>query len=103
MKNTNEINKAIRLLSIWLIEIKMSNAISFYDINKVSENLCQKILNKLYGYSLKNMNYEKSNFPGIDLGDDTNSLIAFQITSRKDSCKIKESLKIFQKNNSGKS
>lgn len=95
MKNIDEMNEVIGLLSKWIFEIKLSNAISYYDINKCSENLALKLLNEIYGYKLLNLNYENSHYPGIDLGDATDSLVAFQVTSRTDVEKFKDALKKF--------
>ena len=39
------------------------------DVNNTNEALSAKILNKIYGWNLKNLNSEKINFPAIDLGD----------------------------------
>lgn len=97
MKSIDELNEVIGLLSKWIFEIKLKNAISYYDINKCSENLALKLLNEIYGYKLINLNYQNSHYPGIDLGDSTNSLVAFQVTSRTDTEKFKDALKKFYK------
>jgi len=55
-----------------------------------------KLLNEIYDLKLENLNFEKANYPGIDLGDKFNK-IGFQITSRSDSRKILESLEKFSK------
>jgi hypothetical protein len=57
-----------------------------------------KLLNEIYGYSLKNLNYDNFNQCGIDLGDDSNSKVAFQVTSRIDAQKVKETLQNFVSN-----
>ncbi len=91
-----EIKETINLITWWIAEIKANNYIGFYDINKVTEDLAMKLLNEIYDYQLENLNYEKNNYPGIDLGDKTNK-IGFQITSRKDTRKIRESMEQFVK------
>ena len=91
-----EIKWVIELMSLWVMKIKTSNYLDFYDINRVAEGLALKLLNEIYGLQLKNLNEEKSNYPGIDLGDEINK-IAFQVTSRCDSRKIQESLEAFIK------
>jgi hypothetical protein len=48
-------------------------------------------MNTLDGYDLTNLNNERSNEPGIDLGD-TRNKIAYQFTSSKNSQKIKKTL-----------
>jgi hypothetical protein len=93
---TYHLNRVVVLLSRWLAKIQSNNAVSFSDINRVSEDIARNLLNEIYGYQLANLNYEKSNYPGIDLGDKHNK-IAFQITARTDTKKIKESLEKFIK------
>ncbi len=91
-----EIDRVIKLVSLWVTEIKANNYLDFYDINKVAEDLALKLLNEIYGLQLKNLNEEKPNYPGIDLGDKINK-IAYQVTSRNDDRKIQESLESFVK------
>jgi len=98
MKQQSEIQDIIHLISFWITEIKIHNAITFYDINKVSEDLACKLLNEIYDYELINLNIEKKNFPGIDLGDKVKSLIAFQVTSMIDNAKIRDSIRRFVNN-----
>ncbi len=66
------------------------------DINKVAETLLIPLFSEVYGYThLQNLNYtEGSNYPGIDLGDET-ARVAFQITSTSNSEKIKKTLRKF--------
>ncbi len=78
------------------MQVKSNNYVDFFDINKVSEDLALKLLNETYGYHLENLNYTKANYPGIDLGDKINK-IGFQITSRRDPEKFKDSLEKFSK------
>ncbi|CAA9202865.1 hypothetical protein FLA105534_04289 [Flavobacterium bizetiae] len=68
-------------------QINIRCSLGFTDLNKVSEDFFAKLLNKIYSYSLINLNSSRSNEPGIDIGDETNS-IAFQVTSQADSSKI---------------
>lgn len=97
MRNQVEVNECIGYLTRWISEIRLHNAIGYYDINKISENLSATILNALYGYKLINANYEITNVCAIDLIDRENK-IAFQITSRIDGRKIKETLTNFVEN-----
>lgn len=39
------------------------------DISIISEDFFAKVLNLVYSFDLKNLNNEKSNYPGIDIGD----------------------------------
>lgn len=95
MKQQNELQFVIELLTRWLAKIHLNTALKHYDINLISEDLSIKILNTLYGYKLKNLNSIKDNYPGIDLGDAKEGKIAFQVTSRIDGAKIKENLITF--------
>jgi len=94
MKEHDELKRVGDCLGIWLGLIRSSNAIDFYDINRVSEDVASKLLNLVYDLELDNLNRITPNYPGIDLGDTKNG-IAFQVTSRKDTEKIRENLKTF--------
>lgn len=96
MRKEDDLKRVIELISWWVMQVKSNNCVDFFDINKVSEDLALKILNETYGYHLENLNYPKGNFPGIDLGDKINK-IGFQITSRRDPKKFKDSLEKFSK------
>lgn len=96
MGKEEELKKVIKLITQWIAEIKANNFVNFYDINKVAEDLSRSLLNEIYGYQLENLNYEKNNYPGIDLGDKENN-IGFQVTSRRDTRKIQDSLEKFKK------
>jgi tetratricopeptide (TPR) repeat protein len=69
------------------------------DINKVAETILIPLFTEVYGYKeLKNLNYtEDSNYPGIDLGDET-ARVAFQVTSTSDTKKVKHTLSKFVEN-----
>jgi len=82
------------LLSRWKAKIETNKAMNFYDINLVAEDVAAKLLNWIFDLELENLNEKQKNFPGIDLGDTKNE-IAFQVTSRNDAKKIKESLEKF--------
>ena len=91
-----EIDQIGDLINYWILKIEANNYLDFYDINKVAEDLAVKLLNQIYGLQLLNLNDEKPHYPGIDLGDKINK-IAYQVTSRSDARKIKDSLEIFVK------
>lgn len=64
------------------------------DLNTVLEDFFKELLNLVYGINLRNLNKERINEPGVDLGDDDPSArIAFQITSQASSAKVNETLK----------
>ncbi len=87
-----EMKQIKRLIAIWIGEIRLNNYENYLDINKVSEHLCRQLLNKIYGYQLEDLNRIASNFPGLDIGDKTKELIAYQVTSRIDNAKIIDAL-----------
>jgi len=62
------------------------------DIHIHLENFYKEILNITCGLKLENLNEERKNNPGLDLGDNVKS-IAFQITGTKGSEKINQTLK----------
>lgn len=65
------------------------------DINLVSENVLIPILKEVFDFQhLENLNYEKNNYPGVDLGD-YQARVAIQVTSTSNIEKIKDSLKKF--------
>ncbi|WP_343566212.1 SMEK domain-containing protein [Sphingobacterium sp.] len=98
MSKTKDLKNRINvLLSRWLAEVQGANAISYYDINIISEGISMRLLNLVYGYDLSDLNKEIRNYPGIDLGD-TISGIAFQVTTQLDSSKIRSSLEKFYGN-----
>ena len=61
-------------------EVSILNAVNLYDINIVAEDFFPGLLNLIYGYELKNVNYLEKNSPAIDLADHKNR-IAVQVTS----------------------
>ncbi|SDI55288.1 SMEK domain-containing protein [Desulfosporosinus hippei] len=85
------IGAALALLST---EVEILNCVNFYDINIVAEDFYAQLLNKIYGYNLRNLNAYEKNAPAIDLGDEMKRL-SFQVTSDNDSEKIKKTIKKF--------
>ncbi|MCP4156655.1 MAG: SMEK domain-containing protein, partial [bacterium] len=94
MREFEELNRVLNLISLWLTSIKSHNAVGYFDINKVAEGVALRLLNETYGYCLENLNFQQNNYPGVDLGDKSKK-IAFQITSRKDLSKLQDSLEKF--------
>jgi hypothetical protein len=94
MHREEEVKRVIELISLWITKIKGNNHLDFYDINRVAEDLARQLLNEIYDLKLRNLNEEKRNHPGVDLGDDKNK-IAYQITSQSRPRKIQESLESF--------
>lgn len=56
-----------------------------------SENFFRDLLNLLYNLKLKNMNYYKSNMPGIDLIDEFNKVIV-QVTATATKAKVEKTI-----------
>lgn len=84
------------LMTFFVTEVKAATAMQQTDINKVSENVLIPLLAEVYGYkNLKNLNFtEGSNFPSVDLGDET-AKVAFQITATPGIKKVKHTLSKF--------
>ena len=73
-------------------QVKSRAGLQLFDLNRYLEDFFKDILNIVYGYKLKNLNEDRSNNPGLDLGDE-GAKVAFQVTSTKTSDKINETLK----------
>ncbi|MBX2990095.1 MAG: SMEK domain-containing protein [Bacteroidetes bacterium] len=97
MNKQTEIQTISKYVMEWLSEIDSQNALNFFDINKLSEDLCKDVLNTIFDLRLENLNQKQANFPAIDLGDNTQGKVAFQITSRTDGTKIRDTLEAFVK------
>lgn len=78
--------------------VALSNSQQLYDIDHILEDFCVGLLNIIFGWKLKNINYENKNTPAIDLGDEDEG-VAIQITSDKTGEKIKETIKKFLEKN----
>ena len=61
------------------------------DLNKYAEDFFKTVLNHMFSLSLINLNQDRSNVPGLDLGDESNG-IAFQVTAERTSAKVNETL-----------
>lgn len=74
--------------------VALSNSQQLYDIDHTLEDFCVGLLNIIFGWKLKNINYENRNTPAIDLGDEDEG-VAIQITSDKTGEKIKSTINKF--------
>lgn len=72
-------------------KIKNRAKLGLTDIHIHLEDFYKDILNITLDVNLKNLNQERINSPGLDLGDETKK-IAFQITGDKTSAKVNETL-----------
>ena len=85
-------------LVIFQNEVRIKAQNNLLDDNVLSENFIKKLLNLCKEWNLINLNEEKHNYPGIDLGDSSKK-IGVQVTSDKTSRKITESLNNIVNNN----
>jgi len=70
---------------------KLRASVHLFDIHTHIENFAEEVLNRVLHLNLTNLNAERSNNPGLDLGDVT-SKWAFQVTANKSGAKVKETL-----------
>ncbi|WOX53236.1 SMEK domain-containing protein [Aeromonas sp. CD] len=73
-------------------QVKNRAGLQLFDLNRYLEDFFKEVLNIVYGYNLINLNEERSNNPGLDLGDEK-AKVAFQVTSTKTSEKVNETLR----------
>lgn len=73
-------------------QVKSRAGLQLFDLNRYLEDFFKDILNIVYGYKLINLNEERLNNPGLDLGDEV-AKVAFQVTSTKRSGKVNETLR----------
>ncbi len=72
-------------------QVRMRNALHLFDLTVVTENFFRDFLNIVLGASLKNLNAERSNAPGLDLGDESMA-IGIQVTSSATTAKVNQTL-----------
>jgi hypothetical protein len=72
-------------------QVSTRGRLGLTDLNKHAEDFFKTILNHLLSLSLVNLNAERSNEPGLDLGDKSNK-VAFQITGTRTSAKVNDML-----------
>lgn len=85
------IGKLIDDLSKLQGQIDFRCQVGLTDLNKYCEDFIKEVLNICYGYNLRNLNADRINEPGLDLGDER-SKIAYQITSTCTSEKVNNTL-----------
>lgn len=72
-------------------QVKMRNAIHMFDLTVAAENFFKDVLDILLDANFKNLNTERSNEPGLDLGDE-NKKIGIQVTSSASTGKVNHTL-----------
>jgi len=89
--------KIISTLSWLKYQVELSNSLNLTDINRGAEDFYCGLLNLVYGYSLKNINFCEQNAAAIDLGDEQKR-IAIQVTSTSALAKTKYTVEKFIEN-----
>lgn len=72
-------------------QVSTRGRLGITDLNKFAEDFFKTVLNHLFSLSLSNLNEDRSNAPGLDLGDSENGM-AFQVTAERTSFKVNETL-----------
>lgn len=70
---------------------KLRASVHLFDIHTHLEEFAKEVLNRVLHINLTNLNAERSNNPGLDLGDEL-SKWAFQVTADKSGTKVRETL-----------
>jgi hypothetical protein len=80
-------------MSRFVTRIEMEAATSRTDSNKVAETILIPLLNEVYGWDLKNINYVEGDnrYPGIDLADEVAG-ISIQVTATPTPDKVKTAI-----------
>lgn len=97
MNHEERLRRCIDYIVDLVKKVSILNSINYYDINISSEKFFARLLGLVYGWNLKNMNYEENNTTAIDLCDE-HSRIAIQVTSDSSSKKIHNTIEKFVKN-----
>lgn len=82
LSRTQKLHEIISIFSYFSSTIKIQNQVGLNDDNKIAEPIFIELLNKIYGFSLRDLNNERSNHAAIDAADDQLG-IAVQITSNR--------------------
>lgn len=85
-------------MSHFVTEIKGEASMGRTDFNKAAETILIPLLNEIYTWNLKNINYSENNnsYPAIDLADKA-AKVSIQVTATADSEKIKHTVNQFIK------
>lgn len=73
-------------------QVETRARLNLNDLPVLVESFFKSVLNSVLGLELQNLNAEKSNFPGLDLGD-RSSGVGFQVTAQRTSQKVNETLR----------
>ena len=91
LKETEIMKEIIDIFSREKMNIQSQCKAGLFDDNKYWENIIRYLMNAVYGLDLKNLNEEKINYLGIDLGDQSEKM-GIQVTETKTSAKLVRSL-----------
>lgn len=87
------LKEARDLTSRFIVGIQVSVSLGLTDRNTISETFCLEFFREVFSLpGLRNLNAERENFPGIDLGDEARGR-GFQITSDATLEKVKDTLR----------
>lgn len=85
------IGEIVDMLSDLKTQISTRTRLNMQDITVITENFCRDLLNVVLSLDLTNLNDQRSNEPGLDLGDEKAG-VAFQITATKTSAKVQDTI-----------
>jgi hypothetical protein len=75
-------------------QVRQRCAVGQTDLNRVLEDFFKEVLNLIHGSNLRNLNKDRNNAPGLDLGDTTSPLKrSYQVTSVADAAKVNKTLR----------
>ncbi len=77
-------------------KISMRNRLGLFDLTVHAETYFSVVMNLVCGWKLQNLNADRSNEPGLDLGDAV-AKIGVQVTSNATSAKVNDTLKALTK------
>jgi hypothetical protein len=85
------IGEIIDELSTIAAQVKMRNQLGMTDLSVLVENFFRDLLNEVLDAKLVNLNKERSNAPGLDLGD-LKGALAIQVTATSSKKKVEDAL-----------
>lgn len=91
MRSEDQIKRCSELLYKLCDDVQRLNGLNYYDINISSEGFFIHLLNIIFDWNLKNVNFTEKNAAAIDLADKENR-IAIQVTSNDTAAKIRKTL-----------
>lgn len=93
----HSLQRISELMAFLVQKVEADAALALLDINRLCEDILIPVFAEAYGYvELKNLNEGGENYPGVDLGDES-AQVAFQVTSKRDSAKVRNTLETFVK------